>query len=43
MAQQNPEPADEATDVVADGSEEGVVGVAVPEPEIVSAHAVARL
>ena len=39
MAQQNPEPADEAAEVVADGGEDGVVGVAVPEPEIVAARA----
>ena len=40
LAQQKPEPSDEAAEVVADGCEDCVVGVAVPEPEIVAAHAV---
>jgi hypothetical protein len=40
LAQQVPEPLDEAAEVVAGGGEDGVVGVAVPEPEIVAAHAV---
>ncbi|SIO37344.1 hypothetical protein SAMN05443247_04553 [Bradyrhizobium erythrophlei] len=40
LAQQNPEPADRAAEVVADGGEDGVIGVAAPEPEIVAAHAV---
>ena len=39
MAQQKPEPADEASEVVACGGEDGVGGVAAPEPEIVAAHA----
>ena len=40
MAQQKPEPSDQAAEVVADGGEDGVVGIAASEPEIVSAHAV---
>jgi hypothetical protein len=43
MAQQNPEPADEASEVVAGGGEDGVGGVAAPESEIVAAHAVLGL
>ena len=39
MPQENPEPADEAAEVVADGGKDGVIGVAAPEPEIVAAHA----
>ena len=38
-----PEPADEAAEVVADGGEDGVGGVAVPEPEIVAAEVVVGL
>jgi len=43
LEQQNPEPADQAAEVVADGGEDGVIGVAAPEPEIVAAHAVLGL
>ena len=39
MPQQNPKPADEAAEVVAGGGENSVGCVPVPEPEIVSAHA----
>jgi trimeric autotransporter adhesin len=40
LGQPKPEPSDEAAEVVAGGGEDGVVGVALPEPEIVAAHAV---
>ena len=43
LAQQKPEPADEAAEVVAGGGEDGVGGVAAGEPEIVAAHAVLGL
>ena len=43
LPQQNPEPTDEASEVVAGGCEDGVGGVAAPEPEIVAAHAVLGL
>ena len=43
LAQQKPEPADQAAEVVAGGGEDGVVGVAAPEPEIVAAHEVLGL
>ena len=39
-AQQEPEPSDQAAEVVADGGEDGVGGVAPTVPEIVAAHAV---
>ncbi|SDJ99275.1 hypothetical protein SAMN05216338_107820 [Bradyrhizobium sp. Rc2d] len=38
-----PEPADEATEVVADGGEYGVAGVAFLEPEVAAPHAVLGL
>ena len=41
--QQKAEPADEAAEVVAGGSEDGVGGVALAEPEIIAAHAVLSL
>src|SRR3979411_2163209 len=40
MAQQKPEPADQAAEVVAGGGEDGVGSVAPTGPEIVAAHAV---
>ena len=40
MAQQKPEPADEAAEVVAGGGEDGVDGIAATVGEIVAAHAV---
>jgi hypothetical protein len=40
LAQQKPEPADQAAEVVAGGGEDGVGGVAPTVPEIVAAHAV---
>lgn len=40
LLQQKPEPADQAAEVVARGGEDGVVGVAMLEPEIVASHAV---
>ncbi|MGY4333571.1 hypothetical protein ACVWWG_007988 [Bradyrhizobium sp. LB7.2] len=43
MAQQQAEPADEATEVVASGGEDGVGGVVAAEPEIIAAHAVLGL
>lgn len=43
MAQQQAEPADEAAEVVASGSEDGVGSVALAEPEIIAAHAVLGL
>ena len=39
-AQQNPEPLDEAAEVVAGGGEDGVVEVAIAVGEIVAAHSV---
>src|SRR5712664_568055 len=39
-AQQNPEPLDEAAEVVAGGGEDGVVKVAISVSEIVAAHSV---
>jgi hypothetical protein len=39
LAQQEADPSDEATEVVAGGSEDGVIGVAVTVPEIVATHA----
>ena len=39
MAQQKPDPADEATEVVSDSCEDGVGGIAATVPEVVSAHA----
>jgi len=39
LAQQKPEPSDQAAEVVADGGEDGVGGVAPTIPEIVTAHA----
>ena len=43
LVQQDLEPANEAAEVVACGGEDGVVGVAAPEPEIVAAHAMLGL
>src|SRR5882762_1695945 len=43
LPQQNPEPADQAAEVVADSGEDGVIGVAAREPEIVAGHAVLGL
>jgi hypothetical protein len=43
LAQQEPDPSDQAMEVVADGCEDGVGGVAPTEPEIVSAHAMVGL
>src|SRR5882724_4418681 len=43
LAQQNPQPADEAAEVVAGGGQDDVVGIAAPEPEIVAAHAMLGL
>ena len=40
MAPQKAEPPDEAAEVVAGGGEDGIVGIAVSEPEIIAAHAV---
>jgi hypothetical protein len=40
MAQQKSEPEDQASEVVTGGGEDGVVGIALTEPEIVAAHAV---
>ena len=40
MRQQNPEPSDQAAEVVAGGGEDGVGNVAPTVPEIVAAHAV---
>ena len=40
MAQQKPEPADQAAEVVAGGGKDGIVGIALAEPEIVATHAV---
>jgi hypothetical protein len=40
LAQQNPEPADQAAEIVAGGGEDGVGGIAATESEIVGAHAV---
>jgi hypothetical protein len=40
VAQQKPEPADQAAEIVAGGGEDGVGSIAPTEPEIVSAHAV---
>ena len=39
MAQQKPDPSDEATEVVSDSCEDGVGGIAATVPEVVSAHA----
>ena len=43
LAQQKPEPSDQATEVVADSCEDGVCRIAPTEPEIVSAHAMLGL
>jgi hypothetical protein len=43
LAQQKPEPVDQATEVVADGGEDSVGSVAPTEPEIVSVHAMLGL
>ena len=40
MAQQEPQPSDQAAEVVADCGEDGIGGVAASEPEIIAAHAV---
>ena len=40
MAQQKPEPSDQAAEVVADGGEDGVGSVTSTIPEIVATHAV---
>ena len=40
MAQQKPEPADQAAEVVADGGEDGVGSIAAMVPEIVAPHTV---
>jgi len=39
VAQQEPEPSDQAAEVVADSGEDGVGSVASAVPQIVSAHA----
>jgi hypothetical protein len=39
QTQQEPEPADEAAEVVAGGGEDGVGGITAREPEIVAGHA----
>ena len=38
LAQQKTDPADQAAEVVSDGSEDGVGGIALAVPEIVPAH-----
>lgn len=43
LVQQTPEPAEEAAEVVVDGGKDGVVGIAMLEPEIVAFHAVLGL
>ena len=40
LAQQKPEPSDQAAEVVADGGEDGVGSIAPTVPQIVAAHAV---
>ena len=39
MAQQRLQPAEEATEVVASGGEDGIGGIALAAPEVVPAHA----
>jgi hypothetical protein len=36
LAQQKPEPADQAAEVVTGGGKDGIVGAALTEPEIVA-------
>ena len=43
MPQQEPEPADQAAEVLADGGEDGVVGTALTVPEIVAVSTVLGL
>jgi len=38
LAQQKPEPTDQATEVVADGGQDGIGGISLAVPEIIAVH-----
>ena len=42
LAQQKPDPVDQTAEVVADGGEDGIGGIALAVPEVVAAHSMFR-
>jgi len=43
MSQQQAEPANEASEVIADGGKDGIGGIALAVPEVIPAHAMLGL